>query len=80
MRVVLRATNADRKALRVGNTATVITLLTSALVEPDNGSDAGPDALVIAQVQAGVDALVGVTSPHVPGGVFEGWCFVAKAG
>ena len=51
-RVVLRASNADLAALRVGNTPTVITLLTQATLEADDGSDVGPDALVIATLQA----------------------------
>ncbi len=49
-RVVLRASNGDRAALRVGNTPTVITLLSQAVLEPDDGSDTGPDALVIARL------------------------------
>lgn len=49
-RVVLRAVNDDIAALRVGNTPTLVTLLTSAGVEPDDGSDPGPDALVIARL------------------------------
>ncbi len=52
-RVVLRATRGDRAALRVGGTPTVITLLTQALLEADDASDSGPDALVIARVVAG---------------------------
>ncbi len=55
-RVVLRASNADSAALRVGNTPTVISLLTQATLEADDGSDVGPDALVIASLQAGEGA------------------------
>ena len=49
-RVVLRASNADLAALRIGNTPTVITLLTTAAAETDDDADPGPDALVIARV------------------------------
>jgi len=49
-RVVLRAVNGDQAALRVGNAPTVITLLTQATLEADDGSDPGPDALVIARL------------------------------
>ena len=52
-RVVLRAANADVAALRVGSRPTVITLLTSAALEPDDAGDPGPDALVIARLAAG---------------------------
>ena len=49
-RVVLRASNADRAALRVGNTPTVITLACTATAEVDDGSDVGADALVVARI------------------------------
>jgi len=57
-RIVLRAVNADRAALRVGNVPTVITLLTTAAVESGDESDIGPDALVIARVGGDVGSPV----------------------
>ncbi len=57
-RVVLRASNADRAALRVGNTPTVITLACRATAEVDDGSDVGADALVVGRIvdNAGIAA------------------------
>src|SRR3989442_11958030 len=49
-RVVLRAGNSDREALRVDSTPTLILLTTSATIEPDDGSNLGGDALAIAAV------------------------------
>ncbi len=49
-RVVLRATNSDRAALRVGNTPTLINLLAAATCEADDASAVGPDALVVARI------------------------------
>lgn len=63
-RLVLRASNADQAALRVGSTPTLITLRVAATLEPDDGSDVGPDALVIAQLQPNEgDALPALTQP-----------------
>ncbi len=52
-RVVLRAQNSDREALRVGDTPTLILLTASAAVEADDGPDPGLDALVIARLSRG---------------------------
>ena len=52
-RVVLRATNQDKEALRVGTLGTLFLLTTSVSAEADDGSDVGDDALVIAQLQPG---------------------------
>lgn len=49
-RIVLRASNADRSALRVGSTPTVITLLTAVSAEAPDAAEPGSDALVIATV------------------------------
>src|SRR3989442_5308846 len=49
-RVVLRAGNSDREALRVDSTPTLILLTTSATIEPDDGSNLGGDALPLAAV------------------------------
>ncbi|MFM2055975.1 MAG: hypothetical protein RLY71_360 [Pseudomonadota bacterium] len=63
-RLVLRASNADQAALRVGSTPTLITLRVAAALEPDDGSDVGPDALVIAELQPNEgDALPALTQP-----------------
>lgn len=52
-RVVLRAENDDNEALRVGNVPTLITLLTTAAVETDDGGDVGADALAVATIAEG---------------------------
>jgi Collagen triple helix repeat (20 copies) len=52
-RLVLRASNGDKTALRVGNTPTLITLLTAASLEADDGSSVGDDALVVARIASG---------------------------
>ncbi len=49
-RVVLRATQADRTALRVGGQPTLITLVTNAAIGAEDGSAPGPDALAIGRV------------------------------
>jgi hypothetical protein len=50
-RLVLRAEESDRASLRVGNQATLITLITTASVETDDESEIGPDALMIGAVK-----------------------------
>src|SRR6267142_2423032 len=50
-RVVLRAAESDRASLRVGNQATLITLITTASVENDDESEIGPDALKIGAIK-----------------------------
>ncbi len=50
-RVVLRVAETDRESLRVGGQPTLINLVTTASVEPDDGSEIGSDALVIAKVK-----------------------------
>lgn len=63
-RLVLRASNADQAALRVGSTPTLITLRVAASLEPDDDSDVGADALVIARLQPNEgDALPALTQP-----------------
>jgi hypothetical protein len=57
LRVTLRASNSDRQALRVDGQPTVILLTTAAAVEPDDDSDPGPDALVIARLTRGADGV-----------------------
>ncbi len=52
-RVVLRAVESDRQALRVGNTPTYYTLVTTPVVEPDDNSAVGPDGLVIGRIDSG---------------------------
>jgi len=52
LRLVLSAANADREALRVGNQPTLITLVTTPSLEPDDASPAGPDRLIIGRVSA----------------------------
>ncbi|HZF12410.1 MAG TPA: hypothetical protein VFE33_26780, partial [Thermoanaerobaculia bacterium] len=52
-RVVLRASNSDRQALRLNDAPTLILLTTQAAVEADDASDPGPDALVVAKVTRG---------------------------
>jgi hypothetical protein len=49
-RVVLRAVQGDRQSLRVGNTPTFYTLVTTTGIETDDNSAVGPDALVIARI------------------------------
>jgi hypothetical protein len=55
-RVVLRAVQGDRQSLRVGNTPTYYTLLTTPGIEADDNSPAGPDALIIATIATVNDA------------------------
>jgi len=50
-RLVLRASNADKPALRVAGTPTVITQLTTAQMETDDGSPVDDSALVIATIK-----------------------------
>jgi hypothetical protein len=56
-RIVLRAIQSDRQALRVGNSPTYFTLVTTPAVEADNDSPAGPDALVIGKIATAGNAL-----------------------
>jgi hypothetical protein len=49
-RVVLRAVESDRQALRVAGTPTYFNLVTTAGVEADDGGPVGPDGLVIARI------------------------------
>ena len=56
-RIVLRANNADKVALRVAGTPTLITQLTTALLEADDGSPIGDDALVIATISTVDDTM-----------------------
>src|SRR6185369_9516881 len=50
-RVLLRASEVDRESLRVAEQPTLINLVTTPLVEPDDESQIGPDALIIGKVQ-----------------------------
>lgn len=50
-RVLLRGAENDRESLRVGGQPTLINLVTTASVEPDDGSEIGAEALVIAKVK-----------------------------
>ncbi|SDD82154.1 hypothetical protein [Rhodospira trueperi] len=52
LRLVMRAANGDVAALRVGDVQTLVTLTTNVTLEPDDGSDVGADALVIATIDA----------------------------
>src|SRR5204863_7909994 len=47
LRLVLSAANADRQALRVGSQPTLITLVTTPSLEPDDSGAVGPDRLII---------------------------------
>ena len=49
-RIVLRGVQSDRQGLRVGNTPTFYTLVTTAAVEADDNSPASPDALIIGTI------------------------------
>ncbi len=74
-RVTLSAAEQDRASLRVGNTPTLIVLVTSVAIEPANNPDPGPDALVIATVTAGSQitqdpALFAVQGAHRHSGGF----------
>ena len=51
-RVVLRAANEDKAALRVGGTPTLILGRTNAALEDDDGTPAGDDALVLAAIRS----------------------------
>src|SRR4051812_12476126 len=55
LRLVLSAANGDREALRVGNQPTLITLVTTPSLEPDDASPAGPDRLIIGRVTAAAE-------------------------
>jgi hypothetical protein len=56
-RLVLRATNSDKAALRVGSTPTLINLLTTAGLENDDGSEPGDDALILGTIAQTADGL-----------------------
>jgi len=56
-RIVLRAEQSDRQALRVGNIPTFFTLLTTPAVEADDNTPAGPDALMIGTIATVNNAL-----------------------
>lgn len=73
LRLVLTAANADREALRVGDQPTLITLVTTPSLEPDDDSPAGPDRLIIGRlsltgesgrVLSQNDALFAATGAH----------------
>ncbi len=56
-RVLLRASNSDREALRVDSVPTLILLATAATIEPQAGPDPGPDALAVARLSRDGAAL-----------------------
>lgn len=64
-RVVLRAVQSDRLALRVGNTPTFYTLLTTPAVEAHDNSAVGPDAMIIATIATVNAALTLTQDPQV---------------
>ena len=73
LRLVLTAANADREALRVGGEPTLITLVTTPSLEPDDDTPAGPDGLIIGRLSAAGesgrtlsqdDALFAATGVH----------------
>jgi hypothetical protein len=56
-RVVLRATNLDEEALRVGDLPTIIHVVVATAIEQDDGSDVGNDAVVIAGLSRDGDQI-----------------------
>src|SRR6185503_1007977 len=64
-RVTLKATEQDRASLRVGATATLISLITAALIEPSGDPDPGADALVIATLQPAEAGFTVVQDPNI---------------
>jgi hypothetical protein len=76
LRVVLTAANSDRQPLRLNGAPTLVLLATAPTVEADDGTDPGPDALVIARItraQAGPvvtqdDALFVAAGHHTHSG------------
>ncbi len=62
--LVLRGINADEPALRVGEVATLITLLAQPALEPDDGAPPGAGTLAIGSVARAGDGTLAVAQPE----------------
>jgi hypothetical protein len=64
-RVILKAVESDREALRVGDQPTLILLETKIIVEPAGAPDPDADSLIIARLETINNALTAVQDPSL---------------